>query len=84
MRLKSYFTRYVKVEKTLKGTLVSIPSPSVKIQIMGGEVCLRCKGKTLLGVVNKLLKLNLCCNWSQMVKIFYYFQIKKYSVIMNM
>ena len=30
--------------------------PSVKIQIMGGKVCLRCKGKTLLGVVNKLLE----------------------------
>ena len=47
-----------KVEKILKGSLDSIPSPStsVKIQIMGGKVCLRCKGKTLLGVVNKLLK----------------------------
>ena len=47
-----------KVEKTLKGSLDSIPSPSplVKIQIMGGKVCLRCKNKTLLGVVNKLLK----------------------------
>ena len=45
-----------KVEKILKGSLDSIPSPSpsVKIQIMGGKVCLRCKGKTLLGVVNKL------------------------------
>ena len=32
-----------------------IPSPltSVKIQIMGGKVCLRCKGKTLLGIVKK-------------------------------
>ena len=30
------------------------PSPSVKIQIMGGKVCLTYKGKTLLGVVNKL------------------------------
>ena len=29
---------------------------TVKIQIMGGKVCLRCKGKTLLGDVNKLLK----------------------------
>ena len=31
----------VKVEKILKGTLDSIPSPSpsVKIQIMGGNVC---------------------------------------------
>ena len=45
-----------KVEKILKGSLDSISSPSlsVKIQIMGGKVCLRCKGKTLLGVVNKL------------------------------
>jgi hypothetical protein len=42
----------------LKGSLDSIssPSPSVKIQIMGRKVCLRCKGKTLLGIVNKLLK----------------------------
>ena len=35
--------------------LIPSPSPSVKIQIMGGKVCLRCKGKILLGVVNKLL-----------------------------
>jgi hypothetical protein len=43
------------VENILKGSLDSIPSPSpsVKIQIMGGKLC---KGKTLLGVVNKLLK----------------------------
>ena len=48
------------VEKILKGSLDLIlsPSPSVKIQIMGGKVCLRCKGKTLLGIVNKLLKTN--------------------------
>ena len=48
----------VKVENILKGSLVSIPSPlpSVKIQIMGGKVCLRCKGKTIRGIVNKLLK----------------------------
>ena len=47
-----------KVENILKGSLVLIPSPSpsVKIQIMGGKVCLRCKGKTFLGIVNKLLK----------------------------
>ena len=47
-----------KVENVLKGCLDSIPSPfpSIKIQIMGGKVCLRCKGKTLLGFVNKLLK----------------------------
>ena len=42
----------------LKGNLdlIPSPSPSVKIQIMGGKVCLRSKGKTLLGIVNKLLK----------------------------
>ena len=45
-------------KKYLKGSLdlIPSPSPSVKIQIMGGKVCLRCKGKTLLGFVNKLLK----------------------------
>ena len=48
----------LKVEKILDCILDSVPSPSpsVKIQIMGGKVCLRCKGKTLLGVVNKHLK----------------------------
>ena len=47
-----------KVEKIPKDSLDLIPSPSssVKIQIMGGKVCLMCKGKTLLGIVNKLLK----------------------------
>jgi hypothetical protein len=45
-----------KVEKILNGTLDSVPSPSpsVKIQIMDRKVCLRYKGKTFLGVVNKL------------------------------
>ena len=48
-----------KVEKIFKNILDSIPSPSPskKIQIMGGKVCLRCKGKTLLGIVNKLLNI---------------------------
>ena len=47
-----------KVEKILKGSLdlIPSPSPSVKILIMGKKVCLRCKSKTLLGIVNKLLK----------------------------
>ena len=51
-------TYFFKVEKILKGSLDSIPPPStsVKIQIMVGKVCLRCKGKTLLGVANKILK----------------------------
>ena len=44
-----------KVENILKGNLDLIPStaPSVKTQIIGGKVCLRCKGKTLLSVVKK-------------------------------
>ena len=48
-----------KVEKIFKGSMDSIPSPSpsVKIQIIGGIVCLRCNGKTLLGVLNKLWKI---------------------------
>ena len=47
-----------KVENVLKGSLdlIPSPSPSVKIQIMDGKVCLRCKGKILLGFVNKLLQ----------------------------
>ena len=47
-----------KVEKHLKGSLnlIPSPSPSMKIQIMGVKVCLRCRCKILLGVVNKLLK----------------------------
>ena len=45
-----------KVKKILKGSLdlIQSPSPSVKIQIICRKVCLRWKGKTLLGVVNKL------------------------------
>ena len=48
----------IKVEKILKDSLDSIPSPSpsVKIQIMGRKDFLRGRDKTLLGVVNKLLK----------------------------
>ena len=46
-----------KGEKILNGSLDSILSPSrlVKIQIMGGKICLRRKGKTLLNVFNKLV-----------------------------
>ena len=47
-----------KDENILKGSLDSIPTPSpiVKIQSTGGKVCLRCKGETLHGIVNKLFK----------------------------
>jgi hypothetical protein len=47
---------FVKVEMIFKGSLDSIPSPSIKIQIMGAKVSLMCKGKTLLGVVYKIGK----------------------------
>ena len=58
--LKSDWTD--KVEKILKGSLVLIPSPSppVNIQIMCWKVCLRCKGKTVLVIVNNLLKRKVC------------------------
>ena len=48
----------IESEKILKSSMDSIPSPSlsVKIQIMSRKVCLRCKGKTLLSIVHKLLK----------------------------
>ena len=46
----------INVEKILKGSLDSIPSPSVKIQIMDGKVCFRCKGKTLLCIANNFWK----------------------------
>ena len=41
---------FSKIEKILKGSLDSVPppSPSVKIQIMGGKIRLRFKSKTLL------------------------------------
>ena len=49
LREHFYFKEVSKVEKILKGSLDLMPSrsPSVKIQITGGKVCLRCKGKTL-------------------------------------
>ena len=55
-KLGGYKIMRYTVEKILKGSLDStpLPSPSVLIQIMGGKVCSRCKGKTLLGDVNKL------------------------------
>ena len=53
----------IKVEKILKGSLDSISSPSVKIQIIGVTVCLRRKGNTLLGLVNKHFYSKVC--WQQ-------------------
>ena len=49
----------IKIENILKVILDSIPSPSLsmKIQIIGRKVFLRCTGKTLLGIVNILFVL---------------------------
>ena len=44
----------VKVENISKGRLDSNPSPSVKIQTIGGKVYLKLRGKTLLGDVHKV------------------------------
>ena len=50
LKMDSWQQDIFKVENILKGSMDSIPSPSssVKIQIMSGKVCWRCKGKTLL------------------------------------
>ena len=65
---------HVKVEKIQEDSLDSIPSPSpsVKIQNMGGKVCLRCKGKTLLGDVNELLKTKSLLTSSSNVLSYYF------------
>ena len=46
----------IKVEKILKGSLdlISSPSPSVKIQIMGGKVCWQCPAMFCLYTSSKL------------------------------
>ena len=51
-----------KVENILKGSLDSIPSPSVKIQTMGRKVCLRCKGK-MFPANFPAHNLNCHCRW---------------------
>ena len=53
---QSYLKFIRKVEKILKGSLDSIRSPPVKIQIMGRKVCLRCNRKTLLGMSTNFWK----------------------------
>ena len=51
-----------KVEKILKGSLDSIAShsPSVKIQIMGGKVCLKCKAQNIAGRYQKTFETKQC------------------------
>ena len=55
-------SHYSKVEKISKGSLdsISLPSPSVKIQIMGGKVCLRCKGKHCWALTTNFLYSKVC------------------------
>ena len=52
------FNAQGKVENTLKGSLDSIPSPStsLKIRIMGGKVCLRCKRQNIAWHCQQTLK----------------------------
>ena len=54
LRKVSSYSFRCKVKKILEGSLdlIPSPSPSVKIQIIGGKVGLGCKSKTLLGAVN--------------------------------
>ena len=68
-----YLSISSKVENILKGSLDLIPSPlpSVKIQIMGGKVYMSCKGKTLLGIVNKRLETKSLLTTSSNVLSFY-------------
>ena len=62
IKIHFQWIQFFKEEKNFKGSLDSILSPSlsVKIQIVGGKVCLWCKGKTLLGIVNNLWKQKVC------------------------
>ena len=46
----------IKVENIEEDSLDSIPPPRRHLPSNGEKVCLRCRGKILLGVVNKLLK----------------------------
>ena len=50
-----------------------IPSPSVNIQIMGRNLCLSCKGKTFLVVVNKLLNTKILLTISSKVLLLHLF-----------
>ena len=56
---KSPFCKVGKVGKILKGSLDSIPSPSpsLKIQIMGGKVCLTVKAKHYWALTTNFLYL---------------------------
>ena len=55
--IQSSINTTLQSKKIKEDSLHSIPSPSVKSQNMGRKMPLRCKGKTLLGVFNKLLKI---------------------------
>ena len=61
----------IKVENMLKDSLDMIPSHSpsaIIIQIIGGKICLKCKGKTLLGVVNKIFVFKSFFVYSEIIK----------------
>ena len=79
------FLLVCKVEKILKGSLDSIqsPSPSVKMQIMGVKDGLRCKSKTLLGIVNKHLKTKSLLTSPSNVLPYYILQVNFTTNILN-
>ena len=62
-----------RLESFFKDNLDVIPStpPSVKIQIMGGKVCLRRRGKKLLGAIKKLLKTKRRWRWCDQIQAFF-------------
>ena len=64
----------IKVEKILKGSLYLIPSPSplLKIQIMGGKVCLSCKVLEALTSPSNVLLLTLLKLTDYSKIVFYY------------
>ena len=64
--IKIHLWKSCKVEKILNGSLdlIPSPSPSVKIQIMGGKVCFRGKGQTFLALSTNFWKQKKVC-WHQ-------------------
>ena len=61
-----------KAEKILKYGLDLIPSPLLKIQIMGGKDCLRCIDKTLLGLPTKNFYSKVCRQQIYLIYIQWY------------
>ena len=74
-----------KGKKILKDSLDSIqsPLPSVKMQTIGGKVCLRGKSKKLLGDINKLLPRVENENDLIFLNLFYFLLVHKGGLSIN-